>query len=162
MELNWHDVEGPWDWETFGKKRKSVVLGNEDSVGSALKARQDVRAEVVDWADEILVLRQEMGDDNAPDNGEKPGTQETLPCLFRRDLNQRCSSEGNAAEVSKDVVCDNHRYGQNEPDEALKDVVDDEVRLSDDEEEGHMSPGELGELELVVALLQGEDEEDEA
>jgi hypothetical protein len=162
MELNWHDVETAWDWETLREERESVVLGNEDSVRSALKARPDVRAKVVDRADEVLVLRQEVGDGDTPDNGEKPCAQETLPRLLRRDLNQRCSSKGNTAEVCEDVVGDDHGNGQNEPDEALKDVVDDEVCLSDDEEEGHVGPSELGELELVVALLQGEDEEDEA
>jgi hypothetical protein len=36
------------------------------------------------------------------------------------------------------------------------------VRLANDEEESHVGPGKLGELKLVVALLQREDEEDEA
>jgi hypothetical protein len=36
------------------------------------------------------------------------------------------------------------------------------VGLSDNEEEGHVCPGKLGKLELVVALLKGEDEEDKA
>ncbi len=72
------------------------------------------------------------------------------------------AAKGYAAEVGKDVVCDDHGYGEDEPDEAFEDVVDDKVRLADDEEEGHVGPGELGELELVVTLLQREDEEDEA
>jgi hypothetical protein len=36
------------------------------------------------------------------------------------------------------------------------------VRLDDDEEEGHVSPGKLRELELEVARLERTDEKDEA
>jgi hypothetical protein len=116
----------------------------------------------VDRADEVLVLREDMGQANAPQDSEEPCAEESLPCLFGRDLDKRCASEGNTTEVSKDVVGNDHGDGQDEPDEAFKNVVDDKVRLSDNEEEGHVRPGKLSELEFVVALLQGEDEEDEA
>ena len=72
------------------------------------------------------------------------------------------TAKGDTAEVGKDVVRYDHTNRQNEPDEAFEDVVDDEVRLADNEEEGHVGPGELRELELVMALLQREDEKDEA
>ena len=108
----------------------------------------------IDRADEVLVAGQEMGETNAPDDGEDPGAQKSLPCFLRRDLNQGGASKSDATEVGKDVVCDNHGYGQDEPVEALEDVVDDKVGLADNQEEGHVRPGELGELELVVALLQ--------
>jgi hypothetical protein len=36
------------------------------------------------------------------------------------------------------------------------------VCLTNDEEESHVGPGKLGELKLVMAFLQGVDEEDKA
>jgi hypothetical protein len=102
-----------------------------------------------------------MGQANSPEDGEEPSAEESLPCLLGRDLDEGCSSEGDTTEVGKNVVCDDHGDGQNEPDEAFENVVDNEVRLSDDEEKGHMGPCELGELELVVALLKREDKKDE-
>jgi len=103
-----------------------------------------------------------MRQTDTPDNGEEPCAEESLPCLLGRDLDEGCPSKGNTTEVGPDVVCDDHGDRQDEPDEALEDVVDDKMRLSDNEEQGHVGPGELGELELVVALLEREDEEDEA
>ena len=94
-----------------------------------------------------------MRQTDTPDNGEEPCAEESLPCLLGRDLDEGCPSKGNTTEVGPDVVCDDHRNWQNEPDETLEDVVDNEVGLSDDEEKGHVGPCELGELELVVALL---------
>jgi hypothetical protein len=123
---------------------------------------QDGGPTCIDRADKILVLREEVRQTNAPEDGEEPCAEEPLPCLLWRNLNERGPSKGDTAEIGKDIVCDDHGDWQNEPDEALKDVVDDKVRLSDNEEQSHVSPGELGELKLVVSFLQGEDEEDEA
>lgn len=103
-----------------------------------------------------------MSEANTPEYSKKPGTQETLPCFLGRDLDERCSSECDAAQVSKDIIGDDHGNGQNEPDEALENVVDNEMCLTNNEEQGHMGPCKLGELELVVALLECGDKEDKA
>lgn len=166
VELHGHDVEGVRDGEVggdaFGDEGNGVGARGEDGVGLAFEAGEDVGAEVVDGADEELVLREEVGCDDGPDDGEEPGADEALPGLLGRDLDQLVPPEGDAAEVGEDVVGYDHGQGQDEPDEALEDVVDDEVGLADNEEQGHVGPCELGELELVVALLQREDKEDEA
>lgn len=166
VELHGHDVEGVRDGkvrrDAVGDEGDGVGLGGEDGVWLALEAGEDVCAQVVDGADEELVLGEEVGRQDAPDDGEEPGAEEALPRLLGGDLDQLVAAKGDAAEVGEDVVCYDHGYGQDEPDEALEDVVDDKVGLADDEEEGHVRPGKLGELELVVTLLQREDEEDEA
>ena len=166
VELDGHDVEcvrnGQICGDALGDEWHCVVASLEHWVGVALQTGEDIGAEIIDRADEELVLSQEVGCDDAPDDGEEPGAKETFPRLLGRDLDQLVATEGNTAEIGKDVVGDDHGYRQNEPDEAFEDVVDDKVRLADDEEESHVCPGELGELELVVALLQREDEEDEA
>lgn len=48
------------------------------------------------------------------------------------------------------------------PDEALENVADDEVALSDDDEESNVCPGKQWKLLHVVALDEGEDKPDEA
>jgi hypothetical protein len=103
-----------------------------------------------------------VGQSNAPKDSEEPGAQEAFPGLLRRDLDERCPSKGDTAKVCKYVVRYHHRHRQDEPYEALEDIVNHKVGLSDDQEESHMRPCKLGELELIMALLQRIYEEDEA
>ena len=53
-----------------------VRLGDEDWVDFTLKASEDVCAEVVDWADEVLRSHQEVGEEEAKDDGANPGANE--------------------------------------------------------------------------------------
>ena len=77
----------------------------------------------------------------------------TFHSLLRTQLDKLRPPKRNAADVGEDVVGDDEHDGQEEPDHALEDVVHDEVSLHDDEVEGHVRPGELGELEAVMVLL---------
>ena len=86
----------------------------------------------------------------------------TFDGLLGADLDQLCATESDTADVREDIVGDNQADRQEEPDHALEDVVHDEVRLHDNQVESHVSPGELGELKLVVTLLERTNEEDEA
>lgn len=86
----------------------------------------------------------------------------TFHRLLWRDLDELGPAKCNTAHVGKDVVDDDQAHGQEEPDHALKDVVHDEVSLHHDQVQSHVGPGELGELESVVAFLEGSNEEDEA
>ena len=70
-------------------------------------------------------------------------------------MNERCAAHGEAKPVSHDVVDDDHHDGHDEPDEALKHVLDDQVALGDHTEQGHMSPGKQGELQEKKQLLMG-------
>lgn len=142
--------------------RQRVGLRQEGRVRFALEAGEDVGAEVVDGADEVLGAHQHVGQQAAPDDGHDPGADEALDRLLGGELDQLGAAEGDAADVGEDVVADDERGGQEEPDHALEDAVHDEVGLDDDEVEGHVSPGEVGELELEVAGLEVGDEEDEA
>lgn len=74
MELNGHDVKGAGEWKTLGKEGNCIVARNKDGIGSALEAGPDVCAQVVDRADEVLILGDKMSDGNTPENGKEPGT----------------------------------------------------------------------------------------
>lgn len=89
-------------------------------------------------------------------------TIRTFNGLLGADLDQLCTTESDTTDVCEDIVGDDQADWQEEPDHAFKDVVHDEVRLHDNQVESHVSPGELGELELVVTLLERTNEEDEA
>jgi hypothetical protein len=78
------------------------------------------------------------------------------------DLDQLCATESDTADVREDIVGDDQADRQEEPDHALEDVVHDEMRLHDNKVESHVSPGELGELEFVVTLLERANKKDEA
>jgi hypothetical protein len=86
----------------------------------------------------------------------------TLDGLLRADLNKLRATESDTADVCEDVVGDDETDWQEEPDHALENVVHDKVRLHNDQVEGHVGPGELGELELVVTLLERANEEHKA
>jgi hypothetical protein len=86
----------------------------------------------------------------------------TLDGLLRANLNKLRAAEGDATDVCEDVVGDDKTDWQEKPDHALENVVHDKVRLHDDQVESHVGPGELSELELVVALLERTDEEHKA
>lgn len=162
MKLYWHYVKRAGDGDAFWHEGKRIIARNKDRVGLALKARINVGTEVIDWTDEVLVAGGEVGENNTPKDGEEPRAKKPLPCLLGRNLNQWCAPKCDATEVGKNIVCDDHGRGQDEPDEALENVVDDEMGLTDNEKQGHVCPGKLGELKLVVAFLQGGDEEDES
>lgn len=115
-----------------------------------------------DRADEVARASENVGKNDAKENGHDPSAHEALNRLLRRDLDELSPAKGDAADIGPDIVGDDERGGQEEPNKPFKDVVHDEVRLHDDEVKRHMRPGELRELELVVASLEGRDKENEA
>lgn len=115
----------------------------------------------IDGADEILVAGKQVGQGKAEDDGKDPSSEEALDGFLGADFDELGAAESDATDVGKDVIGDDQRCRQEEPDHALKDVVHDKVGLADDQIESHVGPSKLGELELVMTLLQGHDEEDE-
>ena len=142
--------------------RQRICVREEDRVRVALETGEDIGAEVVDGADEVLGAHQHFREHDTPEHGHDPGADEALDRLLGRQLDQLSTAKGDTADIGKDVIADDERRRQEEPDHALKDVVHDEVGLDDDEVEGHVRPGKVGELELEVAGLEVGDEEDEA
>jgi hypothetical protein len=86
----------------------------------------------------------------------------TFDGLLRANLNKLSAAESDTTDVCEDVVGNDQTDWQEEPNHALEDIVHDKVRLYDDQVESHVGPGELGELELVVAFLERANEEHEA
>jgi hypothetical protein len=86
----------------------------------------------------------------------------TFNRLLRAEFDELCPPKRDATDIGKDVVDDDQADGEEEPDHALEDVIHNEMRLHDDQVQGHMSPGKLGELKLVVAFLERTDKENEA
>jgi hypothetical protein len=137
------DAVGEWDWQR-------ILLRYEDGVGVALETREDVRTKVlwgsailsacreqaayIDRADEVFVAGHDICKGDAENDGEEPCTKESFPRLLGRDFNQRRAAEGDATNVGKYIVCNDHGHGQKEPDHALENVIYDEVGLTDDQE----------------------------
>lgn len=159
--------------------RKRVGAREEHGVDGALQSSENIGTEVlkrlaghrnpkdmqqthVDRADEVLGPRHDAGQEHGEQDGHDPCTNEALDGLLGRQLDELSASESHAANIGKDIVGDDQRSGEEEPDHALEDVVHDEVRLDDNEVQGHVRPCEVGELEPVVTSLERCDEEDEA
>ena len=164
MELHRRDVEGAVGdsrWE--GKETGHVVrLLDEDWVRRAFQAGEEVGAQVIDGADEVLVMHEPIREEVAEADGADPGADEALHGLFGRELDKLCAAEGDTADVGEDVVGDDEGDREEEPDHAFEDVVHYEVGLYHNEVESHVCPSKLGELEAVVALLEGRHKEDES
>lgn len=91
----------------------------------------------VHGADEELGAHHDAAQEDGEEDGHDPGTDETLDSLLGRQLDELRASKSNTADISKDIVGDDESSGQEEPDHSLKDVVHDEVRLDNDEVQGH-------------------------
>ncbi len=98
-----------------------------------MQAGEDVGAEIVHGADEVLGLHHDVRKEDTEDDGHNPGADEALHRLLGRELDELRPTERDAADIGEDVVGDDQRGGQEEPDHPLEDVVHDEVRLHDDE-----------------------------
>lgn len=178
MELHGSKGDGPVGLLREEEQLGEVVgFGEENGVGVTLKASKNVGTEVLKWsveplklqckthvdrADEVFGSRHDVDKKNTKKDRRNPSPNETLHRLLGRELNELGAAKSNAADVSKDIIRNDQRGGQEEPDHALKDVVHNKVCLYHNQIERHMSPGEVGELELVVAGLQGGNETDEA
>lgn len=116
----------------------------------------------IDRADKVRVAAEQISHSEAEDDCKDPSAEETLDSLFGADLDELGAAKSDAADVGKDVVCNDQRGGQEEPDHALENVVHDKVGLDDNQVQGHVGPCKLGKLKLVVALLERHDKEDKA
>jgi hypothetical protein len=163
VELNRGDSDCGRQVRPVGRNERHLVsVGEEDGVGFAFKASEDVGTEIVDRADEVLGAHQNVGEAERKDDGKDPGADEAFDSLFRTDLDELSTTESNTTEVCKDIVGDDQSSREEEPDHALENVVHDEMGLDDNQVESHVGPGELLELELVVTFFKRDDEEDEA
>jgi hypothetical protein len=145
-------------WVSFGCRAGwGVVKGVEKGT-----ERGRIQGTYIDGTDKVLVSHEYVRHGEAEDDGQDPCADEAFDCFLGRELDELGAAEGDAADVGEDVIGDDEGDGQEEPDHAFEDVVHDKVGLYHDQVEGHVRPGELGELESVVALLQRADEEHEA
>ena len=92
-------------------------------------AEGDTRGEgaYVDGADEVFVAHEDIGHAKPEEDGQDPGSDETLDRLLGRELDELRAAESNAADVRKYVVGDYKRGWKEEPDHAFEDVVHDKV-----------------------------------
>lgn len=134
---------------------------NEDRVRVAPDVTPGVHTEILYRAGHILPSHKQGTPDNAKEHGTEEGTDETLYSFFRGKLDERCATKGNTPDISKDVVTDDQRGRNPEPDETLENIVYDEVARDNDKHKTHVDPTEESELPSKVALLQRHDESNE-
>ena len=114
------------------------------------------------WADEVFVSHQYICHGKSEDDCTNPRSNKTLNSLLGRKLDELGTTEGNATNVGENVVGDDQGCWKEKPDHPLENVIHDEMGLYDDQVEGHVRPGELGELEAIVTFLKGANKEHEA
>ena len=79
----------------------------------------------------------------AKKNGGKSTANEAFPCFLWRQFDQRRFAEEESENVSHHIVDHYHRNGHDEPNQAFKHVLNDQVRLRDHNQQRDMCPGEL-------------------
>lgn len=113
-------------------------------------------------ADEIFIAHEDIGHGKTENYSEDPGADKAFDGLFGGELDELGAAKCDATDVCKDIIGDDERCWQEEPNHSFEDVVHYEMCLDDNQVEGHVCPGELGELKAVVPLLKRADEEYEA
>lgn len=103
-----------------------------------------------------------MCEHNTEEDSEHPCTDEALDGLLWRERNQLRSAKGDSTDVSPNVVRDDQRSRHEEPKHAFENVIHHKMGLPDNEQQAHVCPGKLRELESVLPFLQRDDEEHKA
>lgn len=81
----------------------------------------------MDGTNHIVEPHEVRPPDHAEDESTPECTDESFDGLFRRELDQRGTAKGDAPDVGKYIIANDQRNRDKEPDQSLKDIVDDEV-----------------------------------
>lgn len=124
--------------------RLEVVLHrDENRVRVACQSTERRRTQILDWADHVWISQEQRRKEHAKDDGHDPATNKSLNSFLGRQLDKRSLAPEEAENVRPDIVGNDERDGQEEPDQTLKDIVDNEVTLADNQQERHMGPCKL-------------------
>ena len=102
--------------------------------------------ELTNGTDQGWGLTHEVGKSHAHEDGGHTPAQVTLPGLFGAQLDEGSPAEEEPEHVGHDVVDDHHHDGKDEVDQALEQVLNDQVGLGHHDEQSHVGPGEEGKL----------------
>lgn len=134
---------------------------DERRVRVAVQVVERAHAEVVHGADHVVEAHEVRCPHDAEDDRAEKRADETLDGLLWGELDEGRAPDGDTPYIREDVVADDERCRDPEPDHALKDVVDDEMARDDDQHERHVHPAEEPELLLEVPSLERHDETNE-
>mmetsp|Transcript_10025 Transcript_10025/g.21920 ORF Transcript_10025/g.21920 Transcript_10025/m.21920 type:complete len:343 (+) Transcript_10025:816-1844(+) len=92
------------------------------------------------------------------DNGEKPGAQKAFPRLVGAERQKgsayEFASQGHAAGVGHDIIDNDQTDGQDEPNQAVENIVHDILQLPHGQTQDHNGPTQLIDLKANMTGLQ--------
>ena len=94
--------------------------------------------------------------------GAEHATDEAFPCLLRRQLDEGGLSETYSEQICEDVIDNHTQLREDEPVDALVEVVENEGGDEEHENQSQHAPGEALELIAVGALLERPHEEEDS
>ena len=100
---------------------------DEHRIRGTFEASKEIGTKVVDWADEVFVSHHQICKSKAEYDGEEPCAYKAFDGLFGRYLDQLSAAESNTTDISEDIIGDDQRNRQKEPDHALEDIVNYEM-----------------------------------
>lgn len=139
--------------------RQLVDLTNEHRVWVTMWIVVDGSMQVCSRADQVVGLRQEVGEQNSSNTGTDPCTHETFDGFLWGNFNQLRPTKRDSTEIGENVVDNDQRSRKHQPDDSVEDVLDDKVRLEHNEKQSHVGSTQGSKLEPVETLLQSPDEE---
>lgn len=66
--------------------------------------RKQLRGPHIYRAYKVFVAHEDVRHGEAKDDGKDPGSNESFNCLFRRELDELCTSKGDAADIGEYVI----------------------------------------------------------
>jgi hypothetical protein len=119
LQVNWKITETSTTHDSH-----AILLRSEQVARLAVQQNLSSGFGILDGANEILIAAEEVGEDDAKDDGCEAATDETFPGLLWAQLDQWSFTEEEAEHVGHDVVADDHHDGDDEPDHAWKEEID--------------------------------------
>lgn len=96
-------------------------------VGSTLNITPGGDSEIMHRADHVVKAHEVRAPEYTEQEGTPESTHKPFDSFLRRELDQRCTPDGHAPYICKNIIANDQRGGNPEPYHTLEDIVNDEV-----------------------------------
>jgi len=156
--LEWVEIDGPVpipDHPGDGRQERGKLVGRlaENWCSLAFCHQPLLLLVVGEGTEKVLVLEENLREQDSEDERRDESADEAFPSLLWRELDEGSFAEEKSKDVSHNIVENNDRDGEEKPNEALEDVLDDQLRLGDDDKQRNVRPTKHDELLQIVPFL---------
>lgn len=143
-------------------ERQWILLWSKQVTGLTLHGHATSFLIVFDRTHEELVLHQQVREEYTENNRTYPTSYKAFPRLLWAQFDKWSTSEEKSKHIRHNIVAHDHRDRYDGPDQTLKNVLNDQVTLCDDDQQCDMGPGKQAELFHIILLNQRQHKPHEA